>query len=140
MAASNQRLSRDQSWSALVTATSRLSKEVSCQTITRSPRATPTGETNKLQTGKRERRMPAAIARRSSEIRLGVGTQSACSTDQITTIKLTVSSATDSQPSEGRKSLANATNPSPRLSRLMRPRRGMAPASPLGVTGRLPRP
>ena len=100
-AATHHRFNRSKSSSALASSMPSARKEVNCQTITQKPMSSPAGTRTTPQTGVRARTRPVNIARRIRATRLGVGTQSATSRDQTTTIRLRASRNTAAQPSAG---------------------------------------
>ena len=133
LAASTHRLSRSQSWSALVTVTSPISLEVNCQMIASSPRAAPMGRTRNAQTGIRYRTRPVMMERLSRVVSSKPVTHSACSTEKITTQRFIVRKRKASQPSDGRNNLARAIDASTKISVLSRSRAALGSANPLTV-------
>ena len=134
LAASTHRLSRNQSWSALVTVTSAISREVNCQTITNKPTTPPMGNIKPAQAGIRYRSMPVSMAIMTRLVNSMPGTHSACSTEKITTHRFMARKRKASQPSDGRKNLARANRLSARTSVLSRSRTAPGSANPLTVT------
>ena len=134
LAASTHKLSRNQSWSALVTVTSAISREVNCQTITSRPTAAPIGNIRPAQAGIRYSNMPVSMAIMTRLVNSMPGTHSACSTENITTHRFIARKRNASQPSDGRKNLAMANRLSAVTSVLSRSRTAPGPANRLTVT------
>ena len=102
-AASYHRYKRCHNSAALASSIPSARKAVICATMTPKPSSRPKGNTSTPHKGSRARKSPTSMASKIRDTRLGVGTQSACSTDQTTTIRFRASSSTVAQPSAGRK-------------------------------------
>jgi hypothetical protein len=64
--------------------------------------AKPMGKTKNPRKGTLDSKTAVSTANKRTSIKLGVGTQSALSTDQTTTIKFSDNNPSDSHPSRGR--------------------------------------